>query len=228
MLKLTVLFFTFVLLSFSGMYAQRMLTEGRVEYSISIDSVEGKYGLQSLFAGATQVIWFKGNMVRVDFNSSLRKQSLLFNAATQTAVLLRESGSEKFMFELDSADWNHFQSPFAGAVYTTFPLQEPCGGYYCQKVIATLPNNTVVEILYTPGVVPVTRSYDKLFEPLNGLPVGYIREVEGLKVHYNLQSVQFMPVGSARFTLSGEGYKQIPYRHNSPDKTGFENKGTMH
>jgi hypothetical protein len=60
--------------------------------------------------------------------------------------------------------------------------------------------------------VPVTRSYDKLFEPLNGLPVKYSRQVEGLKVHYKLISVQFLPVGSARFSVSGEGYKQIPYK----------------
>ena len=205
-------FFLFVLLSLSRGHAQRMLTEGRVEYAISIDSVAGEDGLQTLFAGATQVVWFKGNMVRVDFSSSLRNQSLIFNSTTKTALLLRESGSEKFMFKIDSSQWVHFQLPFSGAVYKSFTQQEPCDGYYCQKVIATLPNGTNVEILYTSGIVPVTRSYDKMFEPINGLPVLYTRQVEGLKVHYNLISVQFLPVGSARFSVSGEGYKQIPYK----------------
>jgi hypothetical protein len=211
-MKLLLIFFTFLLVANSRVFAQRMLTEGRVEYAISIDSVSGNDGLQTLFTGATQVVWFKGNMVRVDFFSSLRNQSLIFNSTTQTALLLRESGSEKFMFEIDSSQWVHFQSPFSGAVYQSFPLQELCDGYYCQKVVATLPNGTNVEIFYTPGVVPVTRSYDKLFEPLNGLPVTYSRQVEGLKVHYKLISVQFLPVGSARFSVSGEGYKQIPYK----------------
>lgn len=210
-MKLLLIFFTVLWVANFRAVAQRMLTEGRVEYSISIDSVAGNDGLQTLFAGATQVIWFKGNMVRIDFASSLRVQSLIYNSATQTALLLRESGSEKFMFEIDSSQWVHFQLPFSGATYQSFPQQEPCDGYYCQKVVATLSNGTDVEILFTPGVVPVTRSYDKLFEPLNGLPVLYTRQVEGLKVHYKLISVQFLPVGSARFTVSGEGYKQIPY-----------------
>src|SRR3982750_3827222 len=87
-----------VLFSFVGeLSAQKMVSDGSVVYAVSIIQGKDQNGISEIFDGATLSVALKGTMARVDLKNNLRQQTVFYNSRDGTAVILKESGAEKYM-----------------------------------------------------------------------------------------------------------------------------------
>lgn len=203
------LFFSFCAMGLFPLFSagQKIITEARLLYSVTVHPEKGKETLAEAFVNATQTVWLRGTLARVDFVAPIRQQSTFYNAATGTATILRASGEDKYRWNFDATGWKANNLRWDSAQYTTTGETVEISGFLTKKIIATLKDGSLVTIYYTPQMVPLSRGYDLLFAPLEGVPVQYEMMVDGLKVIYTLQSVQTGPIGSSRFEIPTGEYK---------------------
>lgn len=208
-LKKTGLFLGFSFMAVFFANGQRLLSEARLLYTLTPMPDKGQEELAAAFNDATQTIWLRGNLVRIDFFSTNRRQSVIYNAATGKATMLRESGETKYQWNLDSAQWKGLNKKWTASGYRETGETATISGYACMKVMGLYPTGDSSAIFFTRQILPLARGFDPLFEGLNGIPVQYDLAFDGLKIRYTLTSVQTAPVAASRFDIPKEGYKII-------------------
>jgi hypothetical protein len=212
----TILIFSFctmVMQPFTSI-GQRIVSEARLLYTVTAYPEKGMEKLAEAFTNTTQTVWLRGNLARIDFSAPLREQTTFYNAATGSATILRTSGEDKYQWNFDAEGWKENNKKWADAHYKETGETLEISGFLSKKIIATLKDSNVVTIYYTPQLVPLSRGYDVLFAPLEGVAVQYEMLVDGLKVVYTLQSLQTGPVGASRFDIPTGGYKTMAAQKN--------------
>jgi len=208
-LKITGYILCFFFMAIFFAQSQRILTEAKLTYNVIPLPENGQETLAAAFKNATYTVWLRGNMARIDFFSQTRQQSVIYNTTTGHATLLRESGDEKYQWNLDSAQWKVFNKKWTPTSFRETGETAMLENYNCTRVIAHYSGGDSASIFYTTQISPLASGYDPMFEGLRGIPVQYEWVIGGLKMRYRLESVQTGPVGALRFDLPKTGYKII-------------------
>jgi len=208
-MKITGTFLCFFFMATFFAHSQRLLTEAKLTYDLIPLPQNGQEALAAAFKNATHTVWLRGNMARLDFVSQTRLQSVIYNTTTGLATLLRESGEEKYQWNLDSAQWKLFNKKWTATGFRETGETAFLENYNCTRVIASYPDGDSASIFYTRQIFPLAIGYDPMFEGLRGIPVQYEWVIGGLKMRYRLVSVQTGPVGASRFDMPKTGYKII-------------------
>lgn len=148
-------------------------------------------------------------MVRTDFFSHNLQQSIIYNTNTGVATMLRSSGEEKYQWNLDSAQWKQHNQKWKATGFRETGETASLGGYECFRVMAGFLGTDSASVFYTRQIFPLAIGYDPMFDGLRGIPVQYEWVMAGLRIRYNLVSVQTGPVGASRFEIPKTGYKII-------------------
>ncbi len=211
--KKLILSFILSVTVFQVLYTQKIISEARVEYTIKVSVGEGsaisEKDITGAFGGALQVVWFKGNMVKTEFTSANRSQHTIFNAGTGEAVVYREAGSERYMWNLDATQWKTAHKKYAGAMVTELSETKEIAGFLCKKAYIQLSDSTLISVYFNAQLQPIAKGYDPMFEKLAGFPVMYEWVIGGTLVSYTLSSIQNIPVSASRFESPKSGYKII-------------------
>lgn len=203
----------FVILIFPGLmahfscFAQRILSEARIHYSVTVIPDKGKENFSAGFQNAGKTVWLRANMARVDFVSPIRQQTIIYSSSSGKAIMLRESGTEKYQWNLDSLQWRQINRKWTLDSLIETGDETEISGQSCKKVLGILPEKDTVTIFYAPNLMPLARGYEPMFEKLKGLVVQYEWKTEGLRIIYTLETLQTAPVGASRFDIPKTGYK---------------------
>lgn len=221
---LTIGFFFFTAVKgFGQITNQRILSEARIEYNVELMALEGpdKGKVPTALKGATQTVWIKGKSVRVDFNSSLRKQTLFYNGTEKSGVVWKESGDEQYLTPLDAVQWlQYFNAVDTSAPVLTEEVQV-ISGLICKKALLPRNDTSTLTLFYTSQYIPFTKGYDPAFSAINGLPVQYSYITDGYQVTFTLKIVEMIPIAASMFEEPKSGFKLLEYKN--PRKTGNEN-----
>ena len=209
--KVSFFLFVSILLTLQG-FSQKMLTDGSVLYNVTVVNGKDQPGIAEAFDGATLLVSMKGSMVRSDLRSNVRLQSIFYNAKDGTAVILKESGTEKYMINLTPAQWNQYNHKYAGVNFTYTDETKTLSGYTCKKAIGKLPNGGSITAFYATDLKPVSTGYEYAFRDLPGLPLEYEITTGNITVKYLASSIQMTPVNASRFDLPKSGYKMLEYK----------------
>lgn len=191
--------------------AQKTMTEGIIQYSITVIKKGDVPGVDQAFAGAKQQLLIKGYKARLDFISPLRGQSTIFDAQTSDAFILKQTGSEKYLLELPGKKWQAYNKRFAGIVFTNTQLQKEVAGYLCQQAIGNMQDGTEITVFYSTDLNILARGYDQTFASLSGIPLEYEVASNGVVLNYKAASVQMTLVSSGNFDKPPSGYKVIQF-----------------
>jgi GLPGLI family protein len=198
---------------FTGsLQAQKMLSDGSVVYSVSVEKGKEQAGIAEAFDGATLTVQFKGTQVRSDLNSRLRQQTIFYNSKTGNAVILKESGNEKYMINLAPPQWQQYNKKYEAVSFNSGPDTKVIQGFNCTKATATLKDGTIVTVYYAVDLKPVATGYEYVFSNLPGLPLEYELTTGNIQVKYSASSVQMSPVNASRFDLPTSGYKILDFK----------------
>jgi hypothetical protein len=199
---------------------QRILSEGKIVYSIELLALEGseKGKEPAALKGASQTVWIKGNSVRVDFNSSLRKQTLFYNGAEKTGVVWKKSGKEQYLTPLNAEQWLQYFDAVDSSAFVLIDEVQDISGLICKKALIQRRDTIAMTLFYTSQYIPFTKGYNPIFSNINGLPVQYIYMTNGYQVTFTLKTLENVPVAASLFEEPTSGFKLLEYKN--PRKTG--------
>lgn len=200
-----------ILLTVQG-FSQKLLSDGSVLYNVSVINGKDQPGIAEAFDGATLLVAMKGTQVRTDLKSNIRVVSVFYNSKDETAVILKESGTEKYMINLTSAQWDTYNRKYAGIKFNYTDDSKVIAGYNCKKATGTLKDGSSIAVYYAPEIKPLSTGYEYAFKDLPGLPLEYEITTGNFSVRYLAANVQLVPVNASRFDLPKSGYKLLDYK----------------
>ena len=89
----------FALLFSNVVFAQKQVTEGKIEYTISISSAKSNAALDK-FNGATLNLFVKPGLSRTEMQSSLGTESTVYNNNLGKGFILKEYSGQKLMITM--------------------------------------------------------------------------------------------------------------------------------
>lgn len=188
-----------------GIYAQRVVAECTLEYSIQPDT-SFQMNKSSTYWGSKKV-FIKGNDARVDLEGSGFFQSLIYDKANQQAVVLRVLGTNKFLTRLTPADWILENKKFDSLKITYQSSTKTIIGYECKMATILLKDGTEYQLYYTISIAPSVREFEYVFKNIPGFVLGYEVKQASRSVKYTATRISFSPVAASRFDIPVSGYR---------------------
>lgn len=194
-----------------GLYAQRVITEGTVIYSLSVNG-SAVQEAANVFNGATLTVYFKGNQALQELKSSVLNQSTVYDANSASAVILKQAGDQKFIINLDSNNWQHYNRRYEGITFKYTEETKTIAGIPCKKAIAKLSDGTELVVYYALTLSAFVKGYEYQFKTLPGLALEYEVQNGQMKVTYTAKEVLFNPVPAFKFDVPKTGYRILDYK----------------
>ncbi|QGW29070.1 hypothetical protein [Phnomibacter ginsenosidimutans] len=203
---------TMALLLTHMLWAQRVITEGIIQYNVTLVKGGENASVASAFNGATQTLLLKSGKARLDFKSPLRSQSTIYDAQTGNGFILKQSGNEKYLLELVGANWKKYHKKYDGVVFAKEETMKQIAGYNCKKATGKMADGSTVVAYYCPDLTVMATGFDPLFGSLSGIVLEYeISNPNGVTVNYQAQSVQMTMVNAAQFEMPKSGVKVLTF-----------------
>jgi GLPGLI family protein len=194
------------------LWAQRVITEGIIQYNVTLVKGGENASVASAFNGATQTLLLKSGKARLDFKSPLRSQSTIYDAQTGNGFILKQSGNEKYLLELVGANWKKYHKKYDGVVFAKEETMKQIAGYNCKKATGKMADGSTVVAYYCPDLTVMATGFDPLFGSLSGIVLEYeISNPNGVTVNYQAQSVQMTMVNAAQFEMPKSGVKVLTF-----------------
>ena len=216
MFKNILLLISFITSFGSYSYAQKIISEGTLSYTISTQSENPSQ--KDPLSGATSIISLKGNLSRTDMMSPLGKESTIYDEKSGTGVILKEYSGQKLMITLTKANWSALNNKFEGINFVNSGETKTIAGFNCTKAIGKLNDGSKIVVYYAADVTINNKNYNKIFKSLSGLPVEYEFENGKLKFKYLLAAVNYGAVPVSKFDFPKSGYRVMSYDESKQGK----------
>ncbi len=194
--------------------AQKRLTEGVLQYKISIGSSKPGVNNISGFDDAQLSVYLKPNSSRAEMKSSLGTESTVYNNRLSSGFILKEYSGQKLMISLTAANWAQKNSAYENLDFTISPQTSTIAGYTVKKATATRADGQVFTVYFDPSVSIVNNNYNNSFTKLPGLPIQYDIQSGDLTFTYTLTSVSYETVPNNKFEAPKAGYRVMTYEEN--------------
>lgn len=206
-------------LAFSGLYAQKQLSEATIEYDISISSVKGD-ALADKLSGAKLTLFVRPGVSRTEMESSLGGESTVYDNKTGKGFILKSYSGQKLMITMNKDNWLQKNQWNSNLDFTISAETVEVNGYSCKKATATTSNGKTFVVYFTAEINIVNKQYNNAFKQLPGLPVQFEMNSGNLTFTYNLKKITEQPVETAKFEAPKTGYRIMTYEENQQLKRG--------
>jgi GLPGLI family protein len=188
---------------------QKILSDCIVVYDVSVDDAKSDPQIVNSMAGSTKILYIKGSKTRSELISPNFQQAIIHDGKTDSTVILREFGNNKYMSFLNAEKRNEKIKKFEGITFTNTDETKTILGYECKKVVAKLKDGSVYNVYYATSIVPSNKDYEYQFKDLPGFVLEYEAESENGKsrVKYTASKITLSPVASAKFDIPKSGYR---------------------
>jgi GLPGLI family protein len=206
---LTALLLTIYFASFSQ--DVKTISDCTVTYDVSVQDANADPGVVKIMAGATKVLYLKGAKTRSDLTATGFKQTTIYDAKSDSTVVLRESGNSKYISYLDNTKRKVKNRKFDGIQFSNTNEKKTILGYDCVKVVAKLTDGSTYNVYYTPSIMPSNTGYEYQFRDLPGFVLEYeeLSEDGKTKVKYSASKISLVPVPIAKFDVPKSGYRVL-------------------
>jgi len=205
---------SFLLLAVYAVEAQKLLSEGSIQYTISLKEGSKDSSLGNYFKGASSTVYLRGSQSRIDIKTALGLTTSIFNSKTNEGVILREFQSQKLLIRMNAANWSEKNKKFIGITFLPTGEKVVINGYACEKVLAQLKDGTSFTVFYTKELATENKTYDPQFIGLGGLPVQFESVTGDITIQFTLASISFDPVPIQRFAIPTKGYREISFEES--------------
>lgn len=189
----------------------KVISDCTINYDVTLDDLKADPAVKKAMALTNKVVYIKGSRSRNDLETPNFKQVMLFDAKTDTTVILRELGSNKYITYLDNAKKKEKNSKYEGIKFANTKDRKTILGYECKKVVANLIDGTTYDVYYTTAIIPSTTEYEYQFKDLPGFVLEYEAEFEQgkTKVKFTATKISLVPVPAAKFDIPKTGYRVL-------------------
>lgn len=205
--------FIFLFFTVSTLFSQRKVTEATLRYSISMAD-NSDSSLNAFYNAAQYICYLKGVNSRMDLITSLGKQTTLLLGKTNSAVMWREFGSQRYLTTLTNAQWSLMNQRYEDSQLKLTNDSARLSGFNCKKAVITLQDSTRHEAWFTTELLPVYRDFQLLAKSLPGLLVQYETQLGRNRVVYRLEDINFNPVPQALFDKPTSGFRLLSFEES--------------
>ena len=193
---------------------QKRLTEGVLQYNISI--VSSKAGANSINSlnNAELLVYIKPTASRAEMKSTLGTESTVFNNRANSGYILKEYSGQKLMITLTAANWDQKNKPYENLNFSISNELTTIGTYSCKRATATMPDGKTFIVYFDPTVVIANTNYNNAFTKLPGLPVQYEIQSGDLNFKYTLTNLSYETVPTVKFDAPKSGFRVMTYEEN--------------
>jgi GLPGLI family protein len=203
-----------LLVTASGINAQKKITDGTIVYDIVIETNSEEPKKVDAFSGAVTNVYLNGDKSRTDMVSSLGIESTIYDAITGKAVILKEYSGQKLMITLSKENWVEKNEAYKGIVFETGTETKVIAGHTCKKAIAKLKDGKSFEVFYAIDLVAGNNEYNPAFKNLPGLAMEYEIKRGKTSFKYTVSKISFEAVNASKFDFPKSGYRVMTYEEN--------------
>lgn len=194
--------------------AQKPLSEGSLQYDISITSSKAEAPIANSLNGATLSIFIKPTASRTEMKSTLGSEATIFDSRLGKGFILKEYSGQKLMISMDADNWSDKNKTYENLDFTVSSETVTIGGYTCKKATATLPDGKTFVVYFNPAITIANKKYNNAFAQLPGLPVQYELQSGNLNFRYTLSKLTYDAVPASKFEVPKSGYRVMTYEEN--------------
>lgn len=202
-----------IMVACSSLAAQdsKLISDCTVNFNVQVEDAKVDPKVAEAMKGTTKVLYIKGTKSRSDLITPNFKQITLFDAKTDSTVILRELGNAKYISYLDESKLREKNKKFEGIQFNLTNEKKTILGYECKKVVAKLADGSTYNVYYTPSITPSIKKYEYQFKDLPGFVLEYDSESEDgkTKIKYLATKINLLPVPAAKFDLPTSGYRVL-------------------
>ncbi len=191
--------------------AQKLLSEGTIQYDVSVQTGSNNPKMADVFDGATATVFLKGSHSRSELKSAIGSSITLYDSRTGNGVVMREFGAQKLLIRMNRQNWVDRNKKFEGITFTKTGETKKVAGYNCEQAVGKMADGTSFTVYFTTEIRIENRDYDAQFKNLPGVPLEFESTVSGIKVKYAASKVSFDPVPIQRFEVPTSGYREMTY-----------------
>jgi hypothetical protein len=151
-------------------------------------------------------IFIKGNSCKTILKTPQLIQTLIFNTQSDTAIILKEIGLNKFLQYIQYSSINPVNlvaSKKNGVLSTILD-------YPCESITLSWADGNSMEVTYTTAILPTVTVYEQAFKEIPGLVMRYqLTTKEGNKILYSATKVDLSPITLNVFEVNKAIYQQI-------------------
>ena len=200
--------------------AQKQLSEGMIQYNISIVSPKSETPTVNSLNGAVLSVYVKQSLSRTEMKSTLGTESTVFDNKAGTGFILKEYSGQKLMISMNENNWDQKNKLYEDLNFTVTNEVTTIAGYQCKKATATLADGKIFTVYFDPAIVISNKKYNNAFAKLPGLPVQYEIQSGNLSFKYTLSSLNYDAVPAAKFEAPKAGFRVMTYEENQQLKKG--------
>jgi GLPGLI family protein len=188
---------------------QRVVAECTVMFKITLDDGIVDKDVSNSISKSAKTVYIKGNDSRVDLVSPAIQQSVIYDKTQNTAVVLREFGTNKFMNRLNKEQWVTANKQYQGMAISLVNETKTILGYECKKAMITLKDGTVFSLYYATAIIPSVKEFEYQFKDVPGFVLEYqIKESgDNTLVNYRAEKISLSPVLASKFDIPTSGYR---------------------
>jgi GLPGLI family protein len=188
---------------------QRVVAECTVIFKITLDDGTVDKDVSNSISKSAKTVYIKGNDSRVDLVSPAIQQSVIYDKTQNTAVVLREFGTNKFMNRLSKEQWVTANKQYQGMAISLVNETKTILGYECKKAMITLKDGTVFSLYYATAIIPSVKEFEYQFKDVPGFVLEYqIKESgDNTLVNYRAEKISLSPVLASKFDIPTSGYR---------------------
>jgi GLPGLI family protein len=188
---------------------QRVVAECTVMFKITLDDGTVDKDVSNSISKSAKTVYIKGNDSRVDLISPAIQQSVIYDKTQNTAVVLREFGTNKFMNRLNKEQWLIANKQYQGMAISLVNETKTILGYECKKAMITLKDGSVFSLYYATAIIPSVKEFEYQFKDVPGFVLEYqIKESgDNTLVNYRAEKISLSPVLASKFDIPTSGYR---------------------
>ncbi|MES1221424.1 MAG: DUF4412 domain-containing protein [Bacteroidota bacterium] len=218
--SLKIITFFVLLFGATHLVAQKAITEATISYNIVISNSNPNPQIADMLDGATSVVYLKGPSSRSEMISSLGTQSTIIDGKTNSVVVLKDYGEQKYMITMTPQDWKESNKKYEGVTFTFTEEYKTIAGYKCQKAVGKLADGNTFSVFFTKDLLPQNKDFQYLNRNLPGLALQYEASFGKLMVTYTVSNINFNPVPVAKFDIPKAGYRVMSYEESKKAGSG--------
>ena len=197
-----------------SLHAQKVLSEGSIQYDVSVQTGSNQAKMADVFDGAIALVYVRGSQSRTELKSAIGSSITIYDSKMGNGVVIREFGAQKLLIRMNANNWAEKNKKYAGISFTKTGQTKKIAGFNCEEAMAKLADGSTFTVFFTNELVMENKDYDAQFRNLPGVPLEYESVMGNLRVKYTASRVSFDPIPVQRFEIPTSGYREMTYEES--------------
>jgi hypothetical protein len=183
--------------------------DGTIEYDIILSGDTDTLSAR-LFKNAYMILYVRGQQTRTELHTSLGNTITIYDEKKGNAVILSEYGGQRVMVRLSPEQYKSANNKYLNPVVTYSDKGKTIYGFECKSAQMKFSNGTSFNVYISPEIKFQTL-YNGLPAVLEGFPLEYESDLEGLKVIYKVRKIKKDAITANLFMVPDEGYREVKF-----------------